>query len=369
MSEYALDLTTPARYVVAELDKADGPLPLLELAMRYQHPIAGDLVRIRRHEGAITDRQAQRWLIQRVLAELGDQVVTDAAGWFQLAVPPDEARFQGRLLQAFTDEYARLGDPFSPQTGGVLSETTRLGKSNRAGVPADDELRESMRQCGWLPHFPAVTDERGTVITGRRRLKFAAELGIEPNVRTHEFGHGDAADIQRLKWAWFSNEGHRPYSAGDRQAMAAYLAGRGWTQQSIADALGAAQSTISADLAKRPAITAADNQPREQAIQQGHRSQDRGAGRPRKSGRSLSGRKSKWNDPDLLQAVRDGLRDGTWINDTARQHGVSGTTAERALAYVMGELDAADAALAACPECGHALTTAHKTGTSDRDGT
>jgi len=147
-------------------------------------------------------------------------------------------------LHAVPDPHTRLGDPFRP--GGELAGNLR--EHNGWDSPADDELRESMVTAGWLDGHPAIQDEYGATITGHRRLAMAEELGITPKILVIEFGTGDAADIRRLKMAWLSNTGGKPFSKGDRAKMSAYLASRGWTQMSIAEALNVAQSTIARDL-------------------------------------------------------------------------------------------------------------------------
>jgi hypothetical protein len=160
----------------------------------------------------------------------------------------------------------------------VFAENIR--QDNEPG-PEDDELRESMKAAGWLPGHPAIVDERGTVITGHRRLRIAEELGIKPQTVRMIFGRGDEADIQRLRMAWLSNTGGKGYTPGDRKAMAAWLASRGWTQASIGEALRVAQSTVSRDLRE---IMQADNSAPATvtyAIDAGRRTNRPGAGRPR----------------------------------------------------------------------------------------
>jgi len=181
-------------------------------------------------------------------------------------------------LHAVPDPHTRLGDPFRP--GGELAGNLR--EHNGWDSPADDELRESMVTAGWLDGHPAIQDEYGATITGHRRLAMAEELGITPKILVIEFGTGDAADIRRLKMAWLSNTGGKPFSKGDRAKMSAYLASRGWTQMSIAEALNVAQSTIARDLSVAihpsggPTAAAAA-----EAIAAGKRQNAPGGGRPR----------------------------------------------------------------------------------------
>ena len=181
-------------------------------------------------------------------------------------------------LHAVPDPHTRLGDPFRP--GGELAGNLR--EHNGWDSPADDELRESMVTAGWLDGHPAIQDEYGATITGHRRLAMAEELGITPKILVIEFGTGDAADIRRLKMAWLSNTGGKPFSKGDRAKMSAYLASRGWTQMSIAEALNVAQSTIARDLsvAIHPSGGPTAEAARE-AIASGKRQNAPGGGRPR----------------------------------------------------------------------------------------
>ncbi|SRR6266568_1224252 len=177
--------------------------------------------------------------------------------------------------------HTRLGDPFNPaEASAPFSAGVRINESAPADPAKDEELRASMQQIGWIPALPAVKDERGVFIIGSRRMRIAAELNITPCVVEHRFGNGDAADIKRLQWAWFSNEGAQSFSPDDRRAMAAYLASRGWTQASIADALGVAQQTVSRDLGSL--ITHPGNKDSEAAAAAaGKRQRGSGAGRPR----------------------------------------------------------------------------------------
>ena len=112
-----------------------------------------------------------------------------------------------------------------------------------------DELRRSMRAVGWLEHLPAIQDENGVTLVGNRRLMVAAELGIEPNIKTLAFGEGDAADAERMKLAVASNLGGKGLSKEDRRVTAAYLYELGTnTMVQIAEALGVSFATIQRDL-------------------------------------------------------------------------------------------------------------------------
>jgi len=119
----------------------------------------------------------------------------------------------------------------------------------RYGLGDLDELRESMRTFGWLAALPAIADETGMVIVGKRRLKVAEELNIPPVITRITFGQGDEADALRVKLALASNLGGAPLSPADRVRIAENLYGeKGWTMQRIADALAVSKKTISKDL-------------------------------------------------------------------------------------------------------------------------
>jgi ParB-like chromosome segregation protein Spo0J len=161
-----------------------------------------------------------------------------------------------------------LGQPFAP--GGVFAGgNVRLGKptakDQAENERADTELRDSMRAAGWLASAgPVVKDEHGTVLVGHRRARIAAELAEELGAdisleHTVEipFGEGAEADLARLREALLSNTGGRPFSTADRRELASYFKARGWSQDSIAAALGTSQQTVSRDLAAAGAIAAA----------------------------------------------------------------------------------------------------------------
>ena len=142
--------------------------------------------------------------------------------------------------------------------------------------PDDTQLRESLKVNGWLAELPSIVDEYGIVLVGNRRTRIAIDLGIEPVKRVVEFGHGDEADIARVRLATVSNIGGVAMTAKDRKRIAQHMYGLKWSQQAIADALGVSQRTISSDLfnlevtAKlKPTVTA---------------SNPKGAGRPHGSG-------------------------------------------------------------------------------------
>jgi hypothetical protein len=113
----------------------------------------------------------------------------------------------------------------------------------------DSELRESLKQFGWVKEFPALADENGVVLVGHRRLKIAEEEKIEPVIKKLRLGKGDAADAKRLRLALVSNIGFKAMTAKDRGRIAEHLYGeRKWTMARIAEALNVNEATVSRDL-------------------------------------------------------------------------------------------------------------------------
>jgi hypothetical protein len=118
--------------------------------------------------------------------------------------------------------------------------------SIRSGPMDDDELRASLQNAGWDANLPAIRDERGTVLVGNRRMRIAAELGIEPVVATVAFGDDEEG---RARLTWVSNIGSASLTPADRKRVAARLyLSENMTQAAIAKTLGVDQRTISRDL-------------------------------------------------------------------------------------------------------------------------
>lgn len=337
---YALDMSSVVSHVATEMEGADpdGPAPTVEsMAATYRHVITGDLARICLHEGADSDHGAVLWLVQAAVRELGAHVTADGDG-YRLATPLDEIRWHGRAVaRAGRDEHARLGDPFNPMAGGVFASNVRIGKAHKANPPEDDKLRESMREAGWLPGHPAVVDERGVTVAGHRRLKVAAELRAEgvditDDVLPITFGSGDGADIARLKHAWWSNEGSKPYTPSDRQAVVAYLRERGWTQASIAEALHVAQKTISEDLRKAEQANLIIPEYNQDVLNgpsgpdSGYGGRRRGAGRPRSSKRQARQEENEQRKAETDRQAHPLFEAGLGRKDIAGRLGVGEET-------------------------------------------
>jgi hypothetical protein len=170
---------------------------------------------------------------------------------------------------------------------------------------ADDELRKSMREVGYLPGHPVIRDESGVIIEGHRRDRIARELSIQPEVLEIKFGAGDQADIARVRHAVLSNLGSRSFPSEVRARVATHMVkALRWTQKAAADALGVSQASISTDLQK----SAADNKPAEQrpeaerkAEREGRRQRAGGGGRKRIADRPAAERKTALRDLFRLQ--------------------------------------------------------------------
>jgi hypothetical protein len=240
--KYALDFVSVVRHVATAMEGvAPAALSIGEMAATYVHVIPGDLTRVKHHHGLETNDEAIRFLVERAVQTLGKQAESDGNGGFRLTRPFDELRYKRKKLARAHDPHAQLRDPFNPMSGAFSDNVRKVGDL--------DELRESMRAFGWIEHLPAVEDERGVVLMGHRRLAVAAELGIDPVVKTIRFGSGDEADARRLKLALASNIGAKPFTPSDRKRIAEYLyAEREWVMVRIAEALNVNQSTVTRDL-------------------------------------------------------------------------------------------------------------------------
>lgn len=252
---YALDFLAPIRYVADALERRGG-LSSAELSMGYVHYLGGDIERVKGHEGLDSNGEANTFLVERALLALGKQAWMSDDGKWSLTKPLEDLKYENRKLftnkalreaaaQAQLEQlHERLRNPFDPLTG-RFSENIRRHNAR----DTMDELRESMREFGWVPEFPALIDERGVVLVGHRRLTVAAELGIEPVQKILKIGSGDEADARRLKLALVSNIGFKELTPEERKDIAEYLYGeRDWSQARIAQALNVSQKTISKDL-------------------------------------------------------------------------------------------------------------------------
>jgi ParB-like chromosome segregation protein Spo0J len=173
------------------------------------------------------------------------------------------------IWHRYTTPPNRTRVPFDPKDG-------EFAKNIRAITEGDlTELRESLKQFGWIDEFPALIDEHDVVLVGHRRMKVAEELGIKPVIKKLALGSGNEADAKRLKLAIASNIGFKPITKEDRKRIAEYLYGeREWTLQRIAEALNVTKSAISKDLME--IVSSGNNQKHAKTP-----TNPRGAGRPK----------------------------------------------------------------------------------------
>lgn len=340
--EYALDFLAPIRYVADALERSGG-LSSAELYGGYNHHLGGDLERVKRYEGLASNKDANTFLVERALLALGEQVEENGDGKWHLTRPFNKLRYNRKGLHLIVDLHAQLRDPFNPMSG-RFSENIRRS----SGRDTMDELRESMRDFGWVPEFPALVDERGVVLVGHRRLAVATELGIEPVKKVLKLGTGDEADAKRFRLALVSNLGFKEMTPEERKDIAEYLYGvREWVQARIALALNVDVSTISRDLRE---FCTVQNPKR--------------GGRPRKL------------TPELEEKIVEGhFEEGKTRNEVAQEAGLSHGLADLAIAKEKARREMKDAMesppepalvpqvveapvavvvnLCVCPNCGH----------------
>lgn len=261
--DYPLDLVSPVRHVVTELERAGNTaLSLGDLAGSYSHPNSGDVSRVQNKEKVVGEREALQWIIAKAIEELGRYISKNGKG-YHLTVPVDSIRYKRRKVHRVQPR-ERFEDSFDPMRGKFSDNIRDMSRASRDNL---DELRDSMKAHGWVEQLPALRDERGVVLVGHRRLQVAGELGIEPVIQTVRLGSGDAADAQRFRIAIASNIASRPLGLADRRRLEEYLhLEAGWSQQAIAEALAVSQSQVQRDLAELP----------------GAGNSARGRGRPRK---------------------------------------------------------------------------------------
>jgi ParB-like chromosome segregation protein Spo0J len=268
----------------------------------------------------------------------GQFQVEKTEGGYRLLVPFDEVRYEGHKLHRMHDDHARLRDPFNPMSG-RWSENVR----RNTGKDTMDELRDSMREFGWVEEFPAIQDERGVVLVGHRRLTVAQELGIDPVVKRVKLGDGDEADAKRFRIAIVSNLAAKPFTPEERKDLAEYLYGeREWTQARIAEALNVSQKTVSKDLSN---YTSGINRT--------------GPGRPAKTARKAP--------PELDAEVQTYVDSGQAVPriELAEKYDISPGSVEASRNRALGRVEGREATHSAstqepsqspsctCPTCGH----------------
>lgn len=236
----------PQRHVATELAAAgDSGRSLVDMHRTYHHQPAADLHRVKLHENLATERAAEMWLIEKAVEEMGDQISRGEDGLLRLAVPVDQLLdYKGDSLHLNQpDANAEFSDPFNPltTTGDFARATRAPGRDNL------DELKDSIQQFGFRRELPIIRDERGVILSGRRRLRAAEELGVVDQVRFEEYryGDGDLGTIERSKIMLASNLGRKPPTAADMRYYARRLYDEeGLTQAQIAARLGISRTQV-----------------------------------------------------------------------------------------------------------------------------
>jgi ParB-like chromosome segregation protein Spo0J len=252
------DLHTDApRYMVQALEAAKGPLSLDVLACDYKPPKPNNMADIRaqyRDEYIKTNVDALRELLSDA-AHCVNAWNRDAHGGDVIVITNDDYDPNYQLAEGVDvdDLLAGPGEPLVPRpvfTGLFDPEKGKWRENIRTPNPKGfKELEDSMRAIGWLKDLPAIRDEHDVVIVGHRRLKVAADLGIEPVIRTITFGDGEAGDAKRAALAIASNVGTEKLSPADRKVMAETLyVETGWSMQRIGALLKTSTMTVSRDL-------------------------------------------------------------------------------------------------------------------------
>jgi len=260
MKEYRLLLADYVSQVAVELDRAaPAALSFSDLAKSLTGVIAGDLHRVRLHEDVKdTDVAAREWIVEKAAHAISPKkaIVFDGEKVSLLeGYTLDDLNFKGSKMYPHAPDES-LGDIFNPQlSDAVFAENLR--------PPGNlDELRESMRVFGWLPHHPAIQDERGVTLVGHRRLAAAEAEGVKPQIVTIVCGQGDAADVERFRLAWASNLGGKAPTKAERTKIEAHLFGRGWTMKRIGEAVGVSRKSVSVDLKGHPVLVTIGNKKR-----------------------------------------------------------------------------------------------------------
>jgi hypothetical protein len=100
---YALDFGHAVRHVATELDDArPGGRTVEEMAATYDHPIPGDLSRVRRHHGLASNEDAIRLLVERAVLALGHAVKADDRGQYRLVTRRGRLRYEGKSVASLT---------------------------------------------------------------------------------------------------------------------------------------------------------------------------------------------------------------------------------------------------------------------------
>jgi hypothetical protein len=217
-----------------------------------------------------------------------------------------------------------ISNPFGPD--GAFAENIRTTIGDLA------ELRESMKEFGWVPEFPAYADEHGVLLVGHRRCQIADELGIPKVIVTLTLGNGDVADAERLKLALVSNVGHAPLTKEDRQRIAQvlYAPPHEWTIERIAQALKTSKSSVGRDVSNFPTVGKSSHAKTT--------ANPKGAGRPK--GSKLAPERRKNTSTEAEQAASMVLDEGKTYPEVEAATGLSSTVLRSAIAREEGRREA-----------------------------
>ncbi|MQB01460.1 MAG: hypothetical protein GEU78_14405 [Actinobacteria bacterium] len=193
---YALDFTSVIRHVATELERSPGRSSEA-LAASYQHPVRGDLSRVRQHHGHSSDGDAIQFLIERAVAALKKQVESDGNGGYRLTRDFDDLRYERKKIHWLTDSddederralRAMYNDLTENRTFYVSVEGARGATKERKfrlhplarAIPQVSEkefldLAADIKLNG--VELPIVV-YNGQVLDGRHRLAIAAALGM-----------------------------------------------------------------------------------------------------------------------------------------------------------------------------------------------
>jgi hypothetical protein len=191
--EYPLDMSSPVRHVATMLDRAfPEALSLHELTVSYKHPNPSDVERVKDRQGIETRLEARRWLVDRALAELGDQVVVDGLHvTLARGLRIDDLRWHDRPVAATSEgEAVRLhgGTTRAPARGGVgynppspvPENWDALAKKFREVYDVkDDPMRNFLLGDILLEAFPANTEPGKDM-----RAEFASAAGVNEHQNT-----------------------------------------------------------------------------------------------------------------------------------------------------------------------------------------
>jgi hypothetical protein len=210
----------------------------------------------------------------------------------------------------------------------------------------DTELRTLLQTTRWNKHLPAIKDEFGNVIVGHRRLKIAAEEGIEPVIKTVTFGTGPEAEAERLRLAVVSNSGAAPLTKEDRKALAVrlYAGGGGLTMEAIAGIIGVSVKTISRDLEDVLSDDKTSREPKIDTLGRKNTGRRKGSGsksKPKAPRQNQRGKETPKTDA-AREVVRAKLEANQPINPhkLEQEHGISHVTFDMAITAELARKEA-----------------------------